>query len=720
MAEDFQSSPKSQIVMKISPEVVQNKNKRTPIIKETCSAVCALLNSCHGGTFKLTSSLSLTPAALDELVRGIEQTLIEFLGLTSLRKFCQIEITELGKEIIFAVEPSDRVITVEYNLVLPTDFLVKQILRTEPLEYVGALLRTRPLDNSNLRNYVWEFQKDSTIPGDLRESDSVQFKKIKSDKNKNKSTADRIMANRITHYIAAFANHQGGHVYIGVDDETYKVCGQHVVDEEKQRILEKIASSVRSMVWPDEHGEPELGKQWDISFVPVLDANKEEIPDLYIIVISVACCPGGVFLREPESYTVDGGKVVPMGFKQWKKRLLHDAYMRDIVKFCREDSWKENSTCLHTPESEQSSGSSDKNITACFQGSAVSDSESASIPGTMPRITPRNTKSRKLCRRITDYMEQLIQDGDFNKLQSFASTACHSCKSFQEADIEVAVRFMLALEAYRRREFEEAFAELGKASSLITSTENPSEFEIQRLHLLACFRRGEGVYNESYEVTYGGLQKMEGISPGWHTAWMLNDAGYLYSILAGEERNQEVRRSLKQQAVKLYTKAIEHTSRMGRDTDETSKVVVLKSNLLHRCHLRRAMTSLDCTPLAEEDVVQKVTDAEIDVAVASILLVEESRLKGNSLTDVNECYLYLVKSDLDYRRSQVSSDYCEKYLKNSKEWAMKALDIADKDQFTGIFKYAESRLQRLSKIHCDSNLDQKLFADLDSCKECQH
>ena len=707
------------IIIKISPEILQNKNKKTGIVKDTYYTVCGLLNSYQGGILKLTSSKSLTPSLLDELVRGIEQTLIELLGLIGLREYCQTEIIGLGKEIIFTVKPSDRICTVEYNLVLPTDFLVKQVLRTEPLEKIARVIKPgRPFANPMLHNYFKKFEKDSMMPEDLRESDTVQFKKVKSGKNKNKSLADRIIANKIAHYIAAFANHNGGHVYIGIDDETYTVCGQVICDGERQRIVEKIASAVENVVWPEEHGKPELGKHWDISFLPVLDSiTKEAIPDLFVIVVAIACCPGGVFLDYPEAYEYNDGKIQRMKFNRWKKRLLHDAHMRDIVKFCREHSWKDVGA-HKVVEGQQSDSKASKQDHSPV--SAVCDSECISIPFAIPKVSPPNTKSRTFCSRVTDYMEQLIQDGNFDKLRLFASKMCPRSKGFPGSDIEVAVRFMLALGAYRRREFVEAYNELEKASSLITSTGNANEFQVQRLHLLACFFRGEGEYDKSYKVTYDALQEIEGISSGWHTAWVLNDAGYLFSILAGEERNEEVRESLKQQAILLYTKAIDHTLEIEENQNEGDQCSVLKSNLLHRCHIRRAMLSLGCKPLAEDDDnYQKVTKEDIGVAISSILVVEESSLKEDSLTDVNQCYLYLVKSDLNYRRSQFNKNNQEKYIKTAREWATRARDLADKDQFRGVIKYAESRLDRLTKTRCRSSVEERLIADLNDYEK-QH
>lgn len=698
----------------ISPETLSNKSRRAVVIKDTLCAACGLLNSHHGGILKITSSKSLTPALLDDFVRGIEQTLIELIGVTAFRECCQIEIIDLGKEITFNVKPNDRLCTIEYNLFLPTDFLVKQVLRTEPLEKIAPLLKSgKPLDSKKLNNTWVEFVKDSIMPEDLRESDEVQFKKLKSDKNKNKSLADRIIANKITHYIAAFANHKGGHVFIGIDDETYKVCGQIVSINEKQRVTEKIESAVKSMVWPQEHGEPNRGKHWDLSFVPVVDESKSPITDLFVIVVAIAQCPGGVFLTYPEAYAIKNEKVVRMEFERWKKQLIHDANMRDIVKFTRENPWRKTNSCLIAKS--ESIDQSTFDVNKVLDASDLENNDSIAVM--MPKFSSKNSKTTRLCRRITDYMEQLIQDGDFDNLLAFSSKICKN-NAQTSADIEVAVRFMLALGAYRRRMFEDAYEELNKASSLIIFTENSVEFEVQRLHLLACFCRGENKHDTSYEVTYGSLQKIETVVPGWHTAWTLNDAGYLFGILAGEERNQEVKKSLKKQAISLYMKAIDHSLAVDKQLDDGNDVSVLKSNLLHRCHIRLAMLHLGCKPLTnDDDESEEVTDKDIEIAISSILVVEKSSLKGDLLTDVNECYLYLVKSDLSYRRAQLNVAHSKKNIKIAKYWATKAYDLAEKDKFPGIMKYAKSRIGRLSEMHCCNDVQDKLFVDLADLEE---
>ena len=717
------------VVINITPDQLQNRNKKAKITRDAFTAAIGFVNGYHKGRLILRSVRPFTPSAVDELVRSIEQSLIEIVGLTSFLDRCHIENKE--SEIVFLIQPGGRIYTVKYNLFLPTASQVRQVLSTDPLEKIAPLLNSGPLDNTSLQNYVREFQKDVKAPEGLRESDTVEFKKVKFDRNKNKSTADRILANKVTHYVAAFANHKGGHIYVGVDDKTYAVCGQTVGEEEKGEVLEKIESAITNMVWPDEHGKPERGKHWDIAFVSVLDEVNKEIPGLFVIIISVARCPGGVFLADPESYEVRDGKVMKMTFERWKKRILHDAYMRDIGKLCREipglfvivistacclggvflaaalqsyvhmrdiacreNAWKEADMHKIPKDSKDTDLDEAKAGETSVQTTNVElkcESPTVVVP---QQVKPSQTNRHSRCQRITNYMELLIHDRDFIKLQNFALKSLR----IDNSDIKVTVGIMLSVAAYCIGNFSEAYKELLKVSSLITSTTNYMEFEIQRLWMLTLFLREEGKYNDSYEVAYGGLQQMESISPSWYTARMLNETGRLFTILANKERNEEVRQSLKQQACTLFVKAISHTSMIKMDTSHS----VLKTILLRRCHLRLAMVYLGYSPLGDEaSDLCVVSSDDVNAAIKSILAVQESSLKEVSLTNSNECWLYLVKSDVSYRKSQLCQDQRETFLKIARECVAYAKELASRAKMPAILtKYSESRLQRVSRLCC--------------------
>ena len=73
-------SSNEQIVINITPDQVQNKNKKAKITRDATAAAIGFLNGYHRGRLILRSVTPLTPSAVDELVRSIEQSLIEIVG----------------------------------------------------------------------------------------------------------------------------------------------------------------------------------------------------------------------------------------------------------------------------------------------------------------------------------------------------------------------------------------------------------------------------------------------------------------------------------------------------------------------------------------------------------------------------------------------------------------------------------------------------------------
>ena len=106
--------------------------------------------------------------------------------------------------------------------------------------------------------------------------------------------------------ISSFANHRGGHVYCGINDKDGVVEGEEISD--KNIIEKKVEKAVNKMIWPEEIGQPKRGEHREIFFEPVLDENCKAISSIFVIVIYIAPCLGGVFTEEPECYEmVEGG-----------------------------------------------------------------------------------------------------------------------------------------------------------------------------------------------------------------------------------------------------------------------------------------------------------------------------------------------------------------------------------------------------------------------------
>ena len=65
---------------------------------------------------------------------------------------------------------------------------------------------------------------------------------------------------------------------------------------------------MRKLIWTEQKKLPQRGTNWEIYFENV-GKNGENVDSLYVVVVYVAFCRGGVFIAEPESYYIKEGKV---------------------------------------------------------------------------------------------------------------------------------------------------------------------------------------------------------------------------------------------------------------------------------------------------------------------------------------------------------------------------------------------------------------------------
>ena len=300
-------------------------------ITEITAAVCALFNSRNGGliTLRLNDKCWLIkeeePKIIDDIVRRIEQSVLNFVPVTNMSEaFKFIEDTNT-QGLQFKVKSMGRFCTVQYHMYLPTDYQVSPITFGDSMAKVAALLepQSKPMAAS-FTEHCKEFHYKERMPSGLREQQTVQFKHLKDDPTPNVSLADRMVSksNKLVIHVSAFANHDGGCLYFGVDDKTYTVEGQIANENERAKIRRKVSTVLAKMVWPVKTPE----QFWKIDFVPVIQKGSESsgydvMTNTFVIVLTVAKCQGGVFIEEPESYHLDQGKVARIPLPLWKELI---------------------------------------------------------------------------------------------------------------------------------------------------------------------------------------------------------------------------------------------------------------------------------------------------------------------------------------------------------------------------------------------------------------
>ena len=248
---------------------------------------------------------------------------------------------EEPSELIFNVEAwptSQQPCSVNYNLYFATKSQVKQVESSQTVKNVVEYMNEKKQKSKGdfaFGSHRRRFALGEVVP--LRESNDTQFKCLKDEKSKKCNIVTRMASNKLTSYISAFANGDGGHIYYGINDQRV-VVGQVV--ENQEAITRGVEKTIKKMlICPKVFGKVEKGRHWQIFFEPV-----SGVDDKFVIVIAVAPSPQPVFAEEPESYHVVDGRVVRLNYMEWEKRsreqLISDrSPIVDIPQHMRRGSW---------------------------------------------------------------------------------------------------------------------------------------------------------------------------------------------------------------------------------------------------------------------------------------------------------------------------------------------------------------------------------------------
>ena len=296
---------------------IENEKQK---LRDTVVTVQAMLNG-RGGQVRLDISTkeisqlvfpSKAKAKItNSFIRKIEQQLGRTAGI-------QITSTNINfkvytnKIIVEVKKASEIIIMNSYNLFLPTKTQVVVVNPLESLKRIRNDILQRKIVQieTRLGSHCKIFVKGRDCG--LREGKVVQVKSLKSTSSKCITLADRITgkSNKLSHYVSAFANCNGGNIYYGVNDDGV-VEGECFSDFDSvtSHITTKVKNTITKLIWPSLTAQPKRGVQWEIFFEPVIDCNSETIPSTFVIVIYIAPCLGGVFTEEPEHYEIIEGVV---------------------------------------------------------------------------------------------------------------------------------------------------------------------------------------------------------------------------------------------------------------------------------------------------------------------------------------------------------------------------------------------------------------------------
>ena len=627
----------------ISPtQMTINVEKKYKFAKmnEIISAVCALFNS-GGGKVVINLDSTASTQDIDTCIRMIEQRIVEMVGITTMVSHTTFEVNT--RRIILYVQQASELVSVNYNLYLPSERQVIAVPATEPSEEIkkavqGKIVREKTVP---IGSHTKEFVKGRN--SDLHEGSNVEIKYLKASSSKCVTLADRITGktNKFTSYISAFANHCGGHIYYGVKDDGI-VEGETVTDKDKDEIIKKVTKTVDKIIWPHNCSGPQRGTQWEIFFEPVKDSNGNSIPSTFVIVIYVACCPGGVFTDQPESYYIVEGKVQKMSFSEWCRYLTGVSKRTDFL----------------------------------------------SVPSRIPRVRWSSEKNRELCRELS---ERLVYYRNEEDMKAFNTLSQLAIKNFPESDAGLIVKAEEVVVAYKHCHFRKAKSLLEEFAKLLTHSKDSLIFEVRMLLLRSKLEHSTGKCEDSYNTAQNGLQMMQQIPVDLTTVWFYIEAATVATTISTTAGDSQRYSSLKDEAQKYLLMA---TISANSLEDRPYRM----SDLRQKLYIYKAWILLECSFTGQiEQQESRIRSEDIDVAGGELASVYESVLKGSPLTQFRKIQYHLVQCDLFHRLSEIQQENYIQKLKQAFEYASNARTLARKHHFENMMGYANKRLAELTE-----------------------
>ena len=526
---DSQSDETTHVVSLSEFEKVEKYKDQ--IVKNAIADICAMLNS-NGGKVVIrfdnpNPDVKDSDPHISGVTRKLDQFMISIIGVKQTES--KITFKNDAGSLTVSVKRADSLITTNYHLYLPSQTQVNNVPPIKPLKEIKDDIIERKVVNEpvHLGTHCRKFLRNKKCGFD--ESTVCQMKHLKADPSKCTTLADRMIGkgNKFSCYVSAFANHNGGHIYYGITDNTKVVEGERVPNERsEQEIIRKVGKAINKMIWPKQIGQPKRRENWEIFFEQVLDESLKPVPSTFVIVIYIAPCLGGVFAEAPESYEMVKGEVSKMSFATWKKRMS---------------------------ESKEE------------------------IPHSVQRINWSSDATRRAFTVGSETLRKGISNGNWESVRNECNSRQNEyivahCNNFRET-VKLLILFKQITASIRKGRFRKARKSLMVYKTRSLKVQDSFILEVLGLYLEATLERASGNFEALKGRLKDALSKAEQIEPGLVTATVYIFAATVSDLIGLESPSV------------LTVRALEHLKCVP-DSSDVLAAMRRKSNIiLATCHL---------------------------------------------------------------------------------------------------------------------------------------
>ncbi|XP_033756520.1 schlafen family member 13-like [Pecten maximus] len=299
-----------------------SKNIRDAENGSVLKYICALLNS-GGGILHMENldyDARVQPKDLDTWWSAMENKMADIISGDDICNYFDMVGNYDDKDLYLFVKTAEHLCTLDYYCRLPTDTATHEVSYHSAMKLLNS--NGEPSDLSDLPHVPKEYHYGETHECLKQETKQIQFKQLSAPSSRDGKSLPTKIKYTVTRYLSAFANHEGGHIYFGIEDVKAAVLGEELSEEEQKRTVDLMVAKMQPVIWGDTDFQPIRGRHWDIQFFPV-HGSPRRMGRRMVVVVSVCKFPGGVFTAVPESYYVnDYGGVEEWTFKLWKQALL--------------------------------------------------------------------------------------------------------------------------------------------------------------------------------------------------------------------------------------------------------------------------------------------------------------------------------------------------------------------------------------------------------------
>ena len=445
-------------------------------------------------------------------------------------------------------------------------------------------------------------------------------------------------------------------VYIfGINDEGI-VKGEVIEGKNQEElIIRKMTMAINKMIWIG--GQLERGRHWNIQFAPVKGENQNEVPSLFVVIISVSPLRGGLFVQEPESYHVVDGRCAKLSFTEWRRSADMDM-----------------------------------------------------IPSVVGRTVWSSTSTQKDCHEVFQSLLKYQNNGDQKKFEKFVTSA-QGRYQVHKTEVELVISGERSALAYKTGQFEKANSLINEYEHCLSQQHTMADYTIFKLreaYAKSVIPRAKGGYQESYAIAQSCLQLAETAPAGILTALFHNHVDILENHLSQHVNEADRALKLAQSSLDHFTKALQHTQASGAEQQFSTTI----ADLYHRIYLSRANSHL-------RDFVgganfRQITPSMIKAAETDIDNYNRVVVKRHLPTKYREIYYLLVMSDLrlcqwwqqrqqqTQDESSLEDDEVGNFLNEAFHLASTAKERAIKLHFQELTDYACTRLAQITETMTDN------------------